>query len=118
MGAILKMRFTYSEIAKDNFSEALREKATQVWNNAISAYLQAVANIVAERQDTGMSLASLFPAIRDMQAKGGEINEPALNTRRDSAPWYMDMQGVTHRGQRKTAAFGERLGDRSGTQCF
>jgi len=112
MGAVLSIRGIILNPDVDRFSKAMHTRMIRVWNGAISAYIQAVANIVALHQDTGMSYASLFPTARLVKSKGMLL---PLSPKVPSRPTYIDMSGMAHPGYHKNARLGEVAGEKCST---
>ena len=77
------------------FSKAMHKRATRVWNGAITEFIQTVAAIVADHQDSGMSLASLFPTAAKVKAAMPAITGSPKKT-------YIDIYGTPHTGSVKS----------------
>jgi len=74
----MSVRFVMSarKIDLPRATKKFHDKVETFWYGAIGAFIQGVASVVAINQDTGMSLASLFPSARKARVLG---KMPALS---------------------------------------
>ena len=91
-------------------SALIHKKSSLVWNEAISAFIIAVAFEVSKHQDTGMSLASLFATARKVHA---ETNLPPLDPKVSFRQGLTYVSGVYNKSRIRSASVGERLGEKS-----
>ena len=92
---------------KQKFTKELHRRASRVWDQAISAFIIAVAFEVSRHQDTGMSLASLFATARKVRSL---TKLPPLNPKIGSRKGFTDIDGNYDGGGFRSSAVGERLG--------
>ena len=89
-------------------TQTIIKKATRVWNDAITAYIVAVAEIVSQHQETGMSYASLFATARTVRAMG---KLPPFSPTKDFTVFSKSTQGG-YAGEYKNARAGEAIGEK------
>jgi hypothetical protein len=108
MGVVYKIKLHKNRPDIGKFTKSLFARGSKVWRGAMSAYITAVAEIVAQHQDTAMSYASLFPAARDLRIKG---KLPPLNPKREFAVFSKGTEG--HAGEYKNRRLGEIAGEKT-----
>jgi len=109
MGAILQISANINRPDMGLFTKALHDRSVRVWNGAISAYIQAVANVVSSHQDTAMSYASLFATARKVKALG---KIPPASPKRSDAQFSSGTQGGY-----ASAWKNQLLGEMAGEKC-
>jgi len=86
----------------------IRQK--EIWNEAIGAFILVVGNEVSKHQDTGMSLASLFPTAR----KIGMLDQmPSLNPKVTQRKPLTYISRVREPSSFKNALVGVKLGEKA-----
>lgn len=92
----------------DVFSKKLHENMTRLWKDATKAFI--VETIALVHVDTGMSRSSLLPLGRLVRMVTAI---KAFSPKHKSRTGYTDMQGNYDPDINRTAALGEKLGERA-----
>ena len=109
------LTLTRSDISFDNaaFKAEFHQRVTDLFNHAISIFISTVGDIVATHQDTGMSLASLFPTARKVGAP-----MPSLSPKVPLRKGITYMGGTYNPSGFRAAHVGEYLGTKASSISY
>lgn len=100
----------------DVFSQKLHDNLSTVWRGATRAFVEAIVTNSIMSVDTGMSKASLLPLSRAVRML--TVARATINPKRTEVKGSMDMNGRWNPNLNRSAALGERVGEKAYTLNF
>ncbi len=100
----------------DVFTRKLHNNMIQLWKDATKAFVTAIIEEDLIKVDTGMSKSSLLPLGRAVQMV--TAIRAGINPQRDSRKGVTNIDGSYSPTQYKSAALGEKLGQKAFTLNF